>query len=171
MSGPRHTHNILHNELQGFDIFRYTDICYIFSGDATRQITFRLVFCKNESGDAMLESLFGSELATFTISVISFYNVQAEGNEECDSMFDKPPGAPNLTASEVLYLYSTLVDIILKIAETEAIQILTFQAYSEELRRVYDRLVRKYAATKNLVTHIEGACYVIRTDNEDERKD
>lgn len=80
-------------------------------------------------------------------------------------MFDKPPSAPDLTAAEALYLYRTLVDIILRIAETENIQILTFQAYNEELRRVYDRLVRKYATIKNLKTHIEGACYVIRTGN------
>ncbi|AJJ27727.1 TPA: hypothetical protein ACY3XX_003106 [Yersinia enterocolitica] len=162
---PRHSHDILHDELQGFDEFRYTDISFTFSGDATRQITFRLIFCNREPGDAMLDNLFGEKLATLTISVVSFYNIDAEDNEECDTMFDKPPGAPNLTASEALYLYSILVDIILRIAETESINILTFQAYSEELRRVYDRLVRKYAATKNLETHIEGACYVIRTDN------
>ncbi|XBS71311.1 hypothetical protein ABK905_10420 [Acerihabitans sp. KWT182] len=155
----------MHDELQGFEIFRFTDISFTFSGDVTRQITFRLVFCKNESGDEMIDNLFGAEAATLTISVVSFYNREAEDNEECVTMFDKPPGAPNLTASEALYLYATLVDIILKIAETEAIQILTFQAYSEELRRVYDRLVRKYAAIKNLVTHIEGPCYVIRTNN------
>ncbi|MEM8294216.1 hypothetical protein Q4S00_18895, partial [Morganella morganii] len=99
--------------------------------------------------------------------VISFYNIDAENNKECDPMFEKPPGAPDLTASEALYLYSTLVDIILRIAETEDIRILTFQAYSEELRRIYDKLVRRYAAARNLDTHIEGACYVIRTDNEE----
>ncbi|MEM8313816.1 hypothetical protein Q4R83_18830, partial [Morganella morganii] len=99
------------------------------------------------------------------ISVISFYNIDAENNKEYDTMFEKPPGAPDLTASEALYLYSTLVDIILRIAETEDIRILTFQAYSEELRRVYDKLIRRYAAARNLDAHIEGACYVIRTDN------
>lgn len=164
---PRHSHYILHDELQGFDVFRYTDISYIFSGDETRRITFRLVFCKNESNNNILYKLFGDELITLTISVISFYNIDAENNKECDTMFEKPPGAPDLTASEALYLYSTLVDIILRIAETENIRILTFQAYSEELRRIYDKLVRRYAAARNLDTHIEGACYVIRTDNEE----
>ncbi len=43
---PRHSHYILHDELQGFDVFRYTDINYVFSGDDTRRITFRLVFAK-----------------------------------------------------------------------------------------------------------------------------
>lgn len=43
---PGHSHDILHDELQGFDVFRYTDINFVFSGDATRQITFRLVFAK-----------------------------------------------------------------------------------------------------------------------------
>ncbi|CAK7036095.1 TPA: hypothetical protein LSH94_003650 [Morganella morganii] len=164
---PRHSHYILHDELQGFDVFRYTDISYVFSGDETRLITFRLVFCKNESDNNILYKLFGDELITLTISVISFYNIDAENNKECDTMFEKPLGAPDLTASEALYLYSTLVDIILRIAETEDIRILTFQAYSEELRRVYDKLVRRYAAARNLDAHIEGACYVIRTDNEE----
>lgn len=162
---PGHSHDILHDELQGFDVFRYTDISFVFSGDATRQITFRLVFCQDGEHGQHLHELYGEALATLTVSVVSFYNIEAENNEECDSMFDKPPGAPDLTAAEALYLYRTLVDIILRIAETENIQILTFQAYSEELRRVYDRLVRKYATIKNLETHIEGACYVIRTEN------
>ncbi|PQH15951.1 hypothetical protein C5T93_29510, partial [Raoultella ornithinolytica] len=59
----------------------------------------------------------------------------------------------------------TLIDIILRISETERIQVLTFEAYSAELNRVYNRLVRKYAQDKNLIVHIEGACYVIRTSN------
>ncbi|SUP67001.1 Uncharacterised protein [Yersinia enterocolitica] len=29
------------------------------------------------------------KLATLTISVVSFYNIDAEDNEECDTMFDK----------------------------------------------------------------------------------
>ena len=161
----RHSHYILHDELQGFDVFRYTDISYTFSDDDTRRVTFRLVFCKNEPDNDMLYNLFGTELTTLTVSVVSFYNTDAENNNECDTMFEKPPGAPDLTASEALYLYRTLVDIILRIAETEGIQVLTFQAYSEELRRVYNKLVRRYAATGNLKAHIEGACYVIRTEN------
>lgn len=159
----RHSHYILHDELQGFDVFKYTDISYIFSDDDTRRVTFRLVFCKNEPHNDMLYNLFGTELTTLTVSVVSFYNTDAENDNECDTMFEKPPGAPDLTASEALYLYRTLVDIILRIAETEGIQVLTFQAYSEELRRVYNKLVRRYAGS--LKAHIEGACYVIRTEN------
>jgi len=158
------SHKIEHDELQGFEVFRYTDVIFTFSGDVTRQITFRLVFCK-EGNSKLLTDLYGDELATLTVSVVSFYNVQAEDNEECDTMFDKPPGAPDLTAVEARYLYTTLIDIILRIAETEAIQILTFQAYSEDLRKVYDRLVSRYSKSKNLAVHIEGACYVIRTEN------
>lgn len=158
------SHKIEHDELQGFEIFRYTDVTFTFSGDVTRQITFRLVFCK-EATSQLLVDLYGDELATLTVSVVSFYNVEAEDSEECDSMFVKPSGAPDLTAVEARYLYTTLVDIILKIAETESIQILTFQAYNEDLRKVYNRRVSRYSKSKNLAVHIEGACYVIRTEN------
>ncbi|HHZ7864607.1 TPA: hypothetical protein ACWL8Y_004739 [Klebsiella pneumoniae] len=162
----KHFHEILHDELQGFEVFKYTDVCFTFSGDETRQITFRLVFCaEDQPENSTLNQLFGAELATLSISVVSFYNIEAESNEACDSMFEKPPGAPNLNASEMQYLYRTLIDIILRISETERIQVLTFEAYSAELNRVYNRLVRKYAQDKNLIVHIEGACYVIRTSN------
>jgi len=46
----------------------------------------------------------------------------------------------------------------------EAIQVLTFQAYTPQLNKIYARLVSEYAASKNLKVHIEGACYVIRTE-------
>lgn len=161
-----HVHMILHDELQGFDIFKYTDISFTFSDDKTRQITFRLVFCAEPQADTgILKQLFGAEIATLSISVVSFYNVLAEDQEACDSIFEKPPGAPNLTSSEMQYLYRTLIDIILCISETERIQILTFEAYSAELNRVYNRLVRKYARAKNLRVHIEGARYVVWTGN------
>ncbi len=78
--------------------------------------------------------------------------------------------APDLTASEARYLYRTLVDIILRIAESEGSQVLTFRTYSKELRHVYNKyvynkLVRRYVTTGNLKAHIERACYVIRTEN------
>lgn len=158
------SHKIEHDELQGFDLFRYIDIMYTFSGDVTRQITFRLVFCKEEH-NKLLVNLYGDELTALVVSVVSFYNVDAEGNEKCDSVFERPPEAVALTAVETRYFYTTLIDIILKIAETENIQLLTFQAYSKELKRVYDKLVRRCTKTKNLTTHIEGACYVIRMED------
>jgi len=162
---PPHCHDILHNELQGFEVFRYTDIRFTFSGDSSRQITLRLVFCQQQSPEPALDLLFGSELAALTVSVVSFYNLEAEENKQCETLFDRPPGAPALKVSEVLYLYRTLIDIILQIAETEAIHILTFQAYNEKLRRIYDRFVRKFATIKNLKAFIQGACYAIRTSS------
>ncbi|ELY3854413.1 hypothetical protein AB6H27_18295 [Providencia huaxiensis] len=158
------SHNIEHEELQGFDVYRYLDVKYTFSGDVTRQITFRLVFCKEESNQ-LLVNLYGDELTALVVSVVSFYNIDAEGNEKCDTVFERPPDAIALTSVETRYFYRTLIDIILKIAETENIQVLTFQAYSEELKRVYDRLVRRYSKDKNLTTHTEGACYVIRMED------
>nr|NBM75098.1 hypothetical protein [Proteus sp. G4444] len=74
------------------------------------------------------------------------------------------PDSINLTSSETRYLYITLIDIILLIAQTEKIDILTFQAYSEELRRVYIRLINKYAESKNLNVYVEEAYFVIQTN-------
>lgn len=164
-----HSHDILHDELQGFDAYRYTDIEFIFSGDAKRKITYRLVFCKDESNNEMLERLFEAEAAELSISVVSFYNIDAENFPECDSFFEKPPGAPDLNAAEGRYLYDTLFDIIVKIAETECIQILTFTAYSEKLRRLYSRLVGRYAAASNLENYAEGANFVVRMGYQDEK--
>ncbi|KAB7896003.1 hypothetical protein ASE93_12350 [Serratia sp. Leaf50] len=159
-----HTHDILHHELQGFDVFKYTDIRFNFFGEKSREIVFKLVFCKqNEFCNSILKQFCGDELKSPIISAVSFYNVKAEDNDQCNSLFEKPPDAPNLSASEALYVYHTLVDIILRIADYESIDILTFQAYSEKLRRVYDRLVKKYAKSKNLQVHAEGAFYVIWT--------
>lgn len=158
---PLHTHEILHDELQGFDIYRYTDIEFTFSGNQDRRLTLRLVFCKSDEGG--YGELFGDNQATLEVSVISFYNVDTDDLPDVD-MFDRPANAPVLTHLERSYLYSTLVDIILRIAETEAIQVLTFQAYTPQLNNVYDRLVRRYATSKNLRVHVEGACYVIRTE-------
>ncbi|EPG7173248.1 hypothetical protein LL259_003808, partial [Proteus mirabilis] len=102
-------------------------------------------------------------IKNLTISVVSFYNIETENYQNCD-MFDKPPDSINLTSSETRYLYITLIDIILLIAQTEKIDILTFQAYSEELRRVYIRLINKYAESKNLNVYVEEAYFVIQTN-------
>ncbi|TSJ57682.1 hypothetical protein [Atlantibacter subterraneus] len=164
------THDILHDELQGFDVFRYTDIRFTFAKNPLRQITFRLVFCKETGNNAWLKTRYGAELASLTVNVVSFHNIDALNNDQCETLFVKPPDAPDLNASEVLYLYRTLIDIILQIAEIAQIQVLTFQAYSEELRRIYDRLVKRYVLTRNLHIMTEGAYYVIRTGRrKDER--
>lgn len=156
-----HAHEILHDELQGFDVYRYTDVTFTFSGNPDRTITLRLVFCKQ--GDTGYGKLFGECQAVLEVSVISFYNVETDDLPDVD-MFDRPDNAPVLTPLERRYLYSTLVDIILRIAETEAIQILTFQAYTPQLNKIYARLVREHSASRNLKVYIEGACYVIRTE-------
>lgn len=53
-----HTHEILHDELQGFDVYRYTDVTFMFSGDPNRKITLRLVFCKSK--DEGYSEIFGA---------------------------------------------------------------------------------------------------------------
>ncbi len=160
---PHHSHYILHDELIGFDIFKYIDIKFIFSNNRKRSVIYRLIFCRDENYHSLINKLHAENIKNLTISVVSFYNIETENYQNCD-MFDKPPDSINLTSSETRYLYITLIDIILLIAQTEKIDILTFQAYSEELRRVYIRLINKYAESKNLNVYVEEAYFVIQTN-------
>ncbi|HEK3216030.1 TPA: hypothetical protein SMV65_000025 [Proteus mirabilis] len=160
---PHHSHYILHDELIGFDIFKYIDIKFIFSNNRKRSVIYRLIFCRDENYHSLINKLYAENIKNLTISVVSFYNIETENYQNCD-MFDKPPDSINLTSSETRYLYITLIDIILLIAQTEKIDILTFQAYSEELRRVYIRLINKYAESKNLNIYVEEAYFVIQTN-------
>lgn len=160
---PHHSHYILHDELIGFDIFKYIDIKFIFSNNRKRSVIYRLIFCRDENYHSLINKLYSENIKILTISVVSFYNIETENYQNCD-MFDKPPNSINLTSSETRYLYITLIDIILLIAQTEKIDILTFQAYSEELRRVYIRLINKYAESKNLNVYVEEAYFVIQTN-------
>lgn len=160
---PHHSHYILHDELIGFDIFKYIDIKFIFSNNRKRSVIYRLIFCRDENYHSLINKLYAENIKNLTISVVSFYNIETENYQNCD-MFDKPPNSINLTSSETRYLYITLIDIILLIAQTEKIDILTFQAYSEELRRVYIRLINKYAESKNLNVYVEEAYFVIQTN-------
>ncbi|AUU15449.1 hypothetical protein JAG27_000618 [Proteus mirabilis] len=160
---PHHSHYILHDELIGFDIFKYIDIKFIFSNNRKRSVIYRLIFCRDENYHSLINKLYAENIKNLTISVVSFYNIETENYQNCD-MFDKPPDSINLTSSETRYLYITLIDIILLIAQTEKIDILTFQAYSEELRRVYIRLINKYAESKNLNVYVEEAYFVIQTN-------
>ena len=160
---PNHSHYILHDELIGFDIFKYIDIKFIFSNNRKRSVIYRLIFCRDENYHSLINKLYAENIKNLTISVVSFYNIETENYQNCD-MFDKPPDSINLTSSETRYLYITLIDIILLIAQTEKIDILTFQAYSEELRRVYIRLINKYAESKNLNVYVEEAYFVIQTN-------
>ncbi|HBC6253761.1 TPA: hypothetical protein KEW43_003142 [Proteus mirabilis] len=160
---PHHLHYILHDELIVFDIFKYIDIKFIFSNNRKRSVIYRLIFCRDENYHSLINKLYAENIKNLTISVVSFYNIETENYQNCD-MFDKPPDSINLTSSETRYLYITLIDIILLIAQTEKIDILTFQAYSEELRRVYIRLINKYAESKNLNVYVEEAYFVIQTN-------
>lgn len=160
---PHHSHYILHDELIGFDVFKYIDIKFIFSNNRKRSVIYRLIFCRDENYHSLINKLYAENIKNLTISVVSFYNIETENYQNCD-MFDKPPDSINLTSSETRYLYITLIDIILLIAQTEKIDILTFQAYSEELRRVYIRLINKYAESKNLNVYVEEAYFVIQTN-------
>ncbi len=43
---PHHSHYILHDELIGFDIFKYIDIKFIFSNNRKRSVIYRLIFAE-----------------------------------------------------------------------------------------------------------------------------
>ncbi|SPY96749.1 Uncharacterised protein [Proteus mirabilis] len=115
---PHHSHYILHDELIGFDIFKYIDIKFIFSNNRKRSVIYRLIFCRDENYHSLINKLYAENIKNLTISVVSFYNIETENYQNCD-MFDKPPDSINLTSSETRYLYITLIDIILLIAQTE----------------------------------------------------
>ncbi len=158
-------YEILHSELQGFDVYRTMDIRFTFSADFQRQLTFRLVFCMKAPGDMpLLKELTKADLSCCNLCVISFYNIEAEHHPDCD-MFDRPPTAIILTLHETLFLYNSLIDVILQIARRENIQILTFQAYTPQLIRIYDRLVRQQAGLHNLRVDKKGAIYVLQTED------
>ncbi|MGY4565763.1 hypothetical protein [Erwinia persicina] len=158
-------YEILHSELQGFDVYRTMDIRFMFAAQVNRQMTFRLAFFAKAAAEIpLLIKLFGDEVADANQAVVSFYNLEAQDNPDCD-MFDRPPAAAALTLHETLFFYASLIDIILQVARRENIQLLTFQAYTPQLIKVYDRLVRQQAGPRNLRVFKEGANYVLQTDN------
>lgn len=163
-------YEILHSELQGFDVYRTMDIRFTFSANVQRQLTFRLVFFMKAPTDMpLLKEMSEANSGCCSPCAISFYNIEAENHPDCD-MFDRPPAAIILSLHETLFLYNSLTEIILQVARREAIQILTFQAYTPRLIKIYDRLVRHQAGPRNLRVYKQGATYVLQTDHSNPRQ-
>lgn len=96
-------YEILHSELQGFDVYRTMDIRFMFAAQVNRQMTFRLAFFAKAAAEIpLLIKLFGDDVADANLAVVSFYNLEAQDNPDCD-MFDRPPAAAALTLHETLF--------------------------------------------------------------------
>lgn len=146
----------------------YLDIEFNFSGNAQRSLLLRLLFCPPSLDPVASETLYklvGKSLHTLYITVVSFYDRQQEQCQpEC--IFSRPKDGLRLTLRELHYLYGTLVDFILKVAENENVHILYFSAENETLNAVYQRYVKKFAAKFGLTYQHEGAGYAIRTQRQ-----
>ena len=66
---PHHSHYILHDELIGFDIFKYIDIKFIFSNNRKRSVIYRLIFCRDENYHSLINKLYAENIKNLTISV------------------------------------------------------------------------------------------------------
>jgi hypothetical protein len=106
--------------------------------------------------------MIGHALKTLRISIVSFYNRQQERLNP-DEIFSRPEGQKSLNIRQLHYLYSTLVDFILKVADNKEVQILYFSADNEALSHVYDRYVKRFAQKLHLDYQCEGKSYAIQT--------
>ncbi|EDQ3388018.1 hypothetical protein ZM96_003334 [Salmonella enterica subsp. houtenae] len=157
----------------------YLDIEFTFSGDADRKAQYRLVFCPPSLDPVAAETMhamLGTDVYSLCVSVVSFVDmVQLDRQqeqiqnpvvgEEPINLFAKPEGSFNLTLSELQYLYGTLVDFMIKVADNEGIQILFFAAEREELIATYERYVKRFTRDRGLTYLNDGASYAIRTQH------
>ncbi|WP_312415167.1 hypothetical protein [Pseudescherichia sp.] len=174
-----HSHRLVTPGLASFGELSYLDIEFTFSAKATRKAQYRLVFCPPSLDPVAAETMhhmLGEDVFTLYVSVVSFADiVQLERQqeqieepfegEEPVNMFAKPKGSFNLNISELQYLYGTLVDFMVRVAENEGIQILYFAAEREELIPTYERYVKRLTRTRGLTYITDGAAYAIRTQN------
>ncbi|HDW3274200.1 TPA: hypothetical protein RMM66_001329 [Enterobacter asburiae] len=157
----------------------YLDIEFIFSGNETRKACYRLVFCPPSLDPVAAETMhgmLGTDVNSLCVSVVSFVDmVQLDRQqeqihnpvvgEEPVNLFAKPEGAFNLTLGELQYLYGTLVDFMIKVADNEGIQVLFFAAEREELIATYERYVKRFTRDRGLTYLNDGASYAIRTQH------
>ncbi|HDP9059249.1 TPA: hypothetical protein P7P18_001870 [Escherichia coli] len=158
----------------------YLDIDFVFSGNEARKARYRLVFCPPSLDPVAAETMhnmLGADVYGLCVSVVSFVDMiqldrQQEqlqnaplGAEEPINVFAKPEGSFNLTLGELQYLYGTLVDLMLKVADNEGIQILFFAAEREELMATYKRYVKRFTQERGLTYLNDGASYAIRTQH------
>lgn len=157
----------------------YLDIEFVFSGNEDRKAQYRLVFCPPSLDPVAAETMhgmLGADVYTLCVSVVSFVDmIQLDREqeqlqnpvvgEEPINVFAKPEGSFSLTLSELQYLYGTLVDFMIKVADNEGIQILFFAAEREELIATYERYVKRLTRQRGLTYINDGASYAIRTQH------
>ena len=174
-----HSHRLVTPGLASFGELSYLDIEFTFSATATRKAQYRLVFCPPSLDPVAAETIhdmLGEDLFALYVSVVSFADIvqlerqqaQIENpgeGEEPINIFAKPKNSFNLDISELQYLYGTLVDFMLRVAENEGIQILYFAAEREELIPTYERYVKRLTRERGLTYITDGAAYAIRTQN------
>ncbi|WP_340611259.1 hypothetical protein [Xenorhabdus bharatensis] len=147
-----------------FDGISYFDIEFIFSGNTNRVIKLRMLFCPPSMDPVAAETMYtmlGEHLKTMHVQVVSFYNVEQEELDPA-SVFSKPVGAINLNLDELNYLYSTLVDFMVRVAQNESIDILYFSAENEQLNKIYPRYVKRFVKDYGLEYINDGGSYAIR---------
>lgn len=167
-----HSHTLITPGLASFGELSYLDIEFTFSGNVERKAAYRLVFCPPSLDPVAAETMhamLGDELKVLCVSVVSFADiVQLENpvpGEDVINIFAKPTGSFDLDLSELNYLYGTLVDFMIKVADAMFIQILFFAAEREELYATYSRYVKRLTKVRGLTFIKNGAAYAIRTQH------
>ncbi len=175
-----HMHRLITPGLASLgDGLAYLDIEFVFSGDKCRKNVYRLAFCPPSLDPVAAETMhgmLGQEITMLCVSVVTYADVvqldrsieQARNpvpGEPEINMFAKPEDGIDLNLSELNYLYGTLVDFMLKVADNEGIQILYFAAEREELNSIYSRYVKRLATIRGLDYINNGASYAIRTQH------
>lgn len=174
-----HTHKLLIPGLAMFGEMAYLDIEFTFSGNSSRRASYRLAFCPPSDDPVAAETLYnmiGEEVKTLCVSVVSFADIAQLDRakqqrdypvpgEEPVNIFEKPVNSFVLTLSELQYLYATLVDLMLRVADNLTIQVLFFAAERQELHTIYSRYAKRLAGKLGLTFINHGAAYAVRTKN------
>ncbi|QGR05853.1 hypothetical protein CTZ24_05280 [Pantoea phytobeneficialis] len=174
-----HAYKLVTPGLATFGDLSYLDIEFTFSGNFGRKATYRLAFCPPSLDPVAAETMhrmIGPEILVLCVSVVSFADIVQLEREQWQrenpvsgevplNMFDKPADSFDLDLSELQYLYVTLVDFMLKVADNFSIQVLFFTAEREELHATYSRYVKRLTKERGLTYINDGAAYAIRTQH------
>ncbi|MDX7998023.1 hypothetical protein FE394_02125 [Xenorhabdus sp. Reich] len=147
-----------------FNGINYLDVEFIFSENSARFIKLRMLFCPPSMDPIAAETMYnmlGERLKTMHVQVVSFYNIEQE-TKDLTNIFSKPEGSITLSLGELNYLYSTLVDFMVKVAQNESVDILYFSAENEQLSKIYPRYVKRFTRQYNLEYINDGGSYAIR---------
>lgn len=172
-----HKHRLLTPGLATFSDMAYLDLEFTFSGNHDRRASYRLAFCPPSDDPVaaeILHNMIGKELKKLCVTVVSFADIaqlerekqqrnSPEPGQPSINIFAKPNDSFVLTFSELQYLYTTLVDFMLRVADNLTIQILFFAAERQELHAAYSRYAKRLAIKFGLTFINNGASYAIRT--------